>query len=78
MTDHPEYTLSRPPSCPTNQDHLRLQAHFSLDSPPPFRLMSHWKRLSLDLLRKNTILADESSVYGRLQMGVLGHHIIDR
>ena len=22
MTNYPEYTLSRPPSCPTNQDHL--------------------------------------------------------
>ena len=22
MIDYPEYTLSRPPSCPTNQDHL--------------------------------------------------------
>ena len=25
MTDHPEYTLSLPPSCPRNQDHLNFQ-----------------------------------------------------
>ena len=24
MIHHPEYTLTRPPSCPTNQDHLIL------------------------------------------------------
>ena len=28
-----------------------LQAHFSLDSHPPFRLMSHWTRLSISLAR---------------------------
>ena len=26
-----------------------LQAHFSLDSRPPFRLMSHWTTLALDI-----------------------------
>ena len=26
MTDHPEYTLSRLPSCPTNRDHLSYQS----------------------------------------------------
>ena len=24
MIDYPEYTLSQPPSCPRNQDHLKM------------------------------------------------------
>ena len=30
MTDHPEYTLSRPPSCPRNQDHLRFRVQAAI------------------------------------------------
>ncbi len=35
-----------PPMIP---DPGRLQAHFTLESRSPFRLMCHWKRLKLDL-----------------------------
>ena len=36
MTDHPEYTLSRPPSCPRNQDHLRLSRNSARTSEIDF------------------------------------------
>ena len=35
MTDHPEYTLSRPPSCPRNQDHLKEQEDRAYRRGPP-------------------------------------------
>ena len=49
MTDHPEYTSSRPPSCPRNQDHLtgsyfnyhvhlRFLSRLTIGQPPSIAL----------------------------------------
>ena len=52
MIERLEYTLTRPPSCPTNQDHL---------TTPSFRLICHWKTLRLDDDSSHQYVATERS-----------------